>query len=140
MLDLFIQYEGGFRTVFEPRDGDAGYDIASDVDAWVPPGSQLAIGTGARMQIPDGYCGILKSRSGLAAKENIHVAAGVIDSSYRGEILVLLRNEGHSAFTVRIGDRIAQMVIVPVFTGPLRVMVRLPGTERGEDGFGSTGR
>jgi len=118
----------------------AGYDIRSAVDLKITPGKQVAISTQIHMQIPIGWVGFIKSRSGLALKHCIEVKAGVIDSDYRGEVKVLLYNYGESAFSVKKGDKIAQLVIIPcMITQPMKIGV-LNRTGRGSGGFGSTGK
>jgi dUTP pyrophosphatase len=95
--------------------------------------------TGFIWEIPDGYCGIVKSRSGLAVKHAIEAYHGLIDSGYRGELRVQLTNRGNSPHTISTNDRIAQLVIVPVFTPELVVVDELTETTRQEGSFGSTG-
>ena len=118
---------------------DAAFDIEADEDSFVYAYSRKLINTGVRMAIPEGYCGIIKSRSGLAVKNSIEVGAGVIDAGYRGEIKVLLCNYGEDSFYVKPGDRIAQLMIVPVPAVTLEVVEDLDETTRSDKGFGSTG-
>jgi dUTP pyrophosphatase len=118
---------------------DAAFDIEADEDTVVYGYSRKLISTGVRMAIPEGYCGIIKSRSGLAVKNSIEVGAGVIDAGYRGEIKVLLCNYGEDSFYVKPGDRIAQLMIVPVPAVTLEVVEDLDETTRSDKGFGSTG-
>ena len=118
---------------------DAAFDLEADEDTFVYGYSRKLISTGVRMAIPEGYCGIIKSRSGLAVKNSIEVGAGVIDAGYRGEIKVLLCNYGEDSFYVKPGDRIAQLMIVPVPAVTLEVVEDLDETTRSDKGFGSTG-
>ena len=118
---------------------DAAFDLEADEDTFVYGYSRKLISTGVRMAIPEGYCAIIKSRSGLAAKNSIEVGAGVIDAGYRGEIKVLLCNYGEDSFYVKPGDRIAQLMIVPVPAVTLEVVEDLDETTRSDKGFGSTG-
>jgi len=119
---------------------DAAFDLEADEDTFVYGYSRKLISTGIRMEIPEGYCGIIKSRSGLAVKNSIEVGAGVIDAGYRGEIKVLLCNYGEDVFYVKPGDRIAQLMIVPVPAVTLEVVAfDLDETTRSDKGFGSTG-
>jgi len=118
---------------------DAAFDLEADEDTFVYGYSRKLISTGIRMAIPEGYCGIIKSRSGLAVKNSIEVGAGVIDAGYRGEIKVLLCNYGEDSFYVKPGDRIAQLMIVPVPAVTLEVVEDLDETTRSDKGFGSTG-
>ena len=118
---------------------DAAFDLEADEDTFVYGYSRKLISTGVRMAIPEGYCGIIKSRSGLAVKNSIEVGAGVVDAGYRGEIKVLLCNYGEDSFYVKPGDRIAQLLIVPVPAVTLEVVEDLDETTRSDKGFGSTG-
>ncbi len=119
---------------------DAAFDIEASENKTIHFGTSALIETSLRVAIPEGYCGILKSRSGLAVK-GLEVGAGVIDAGYRGEVKVLLRNHSLNDYSVAYGDRIAQLMIVPV--PPVEVMVvpesSLPAAGRGANGFGSSG-
>lgn len=118
--------------------GDAGLDLCAAEKHWVPPLGTVRIPTGIAVAIPEGYQGEVRPRSGLASK-GIHVILGTIDSGYRGEIEVVLFNSTGDFYTVRWGDRIAQLVIMPVVRADLVEVDELDETERGTDGFGSTG-
>ena len=121
--------------------GAAGYDIYADQDIQMGPETSGLISTGFAVSIPRGYVGIIKSRSGLAVA-GIEVGAGVIDSDYRGEVKVLLRNLSFSAeFKAKRGDRIAQLLVVAI--APHLIVQKkdkLEPSERGSGGFGSTGK
>jgi dUTP pyrophosphatase len=106
------------------------------------PGDTAVITTGLRIAVPPGYEAQIRPRSGLAAKHGITIpnAPGTIDSDYRGVLQVILTNMGREPFAIRRGDRIAQMVIAPVTRAELRRVPKLDATERGEGGFGSSGR
>jgi len=123
--------------------GAAGADLAAAVtaDLVVGPGERVAVPTGLVVALPDGYEGQVRPRSGLALRSGITVAnaPGTVDSDYRGEVMVILVNLSDQAFTVRRGDRIAQLVCAPVTSAVFREVDRLDGTERGGGGFGSTG-
>ena len=119
---------------------DAGYDIIAAESGEIPGNSSELIDTNLYVSIPKGYVGIIKSRSGLSVKHGIDVGAGVIDSGYRGEIKVLLRNTFTKWFDYAKGDKIAQMIVVPVFQGLVKEVDSLNSTTRGENGFNSTGR
>ena len=108
----------------------------------VEPGHTAWIPTGIAMEIPKGCAGLVYARSGLACKKGLAPAnkVGVIDSDYRGEITVVLHNHGPEAQTVSSGERIAQMVITPVLTPAYVEAEDLTDTDRGQGGFGSTGR
>lgn len=122
----------------------AGADLysAEDADVVIGSGETKFIGTGLAMEIPEGYVGLVYARSGLACKRGLAPAnkVGVVDSDYRGEIKVALHNHGKEAQTVEKGERIAQMVIAPYLSVNYEEADELSETERGEGGFGSTGR
>lgn len=121
------------------HEADAGYDLRSPIDFYVRGRSNFTVDTGIHVQIPEGYVGFLKSKSGLNVKCNI-VGEGVIDAGYTGSIKVKLYNHGFKRIDFLRGDKIIQLVILPIYTPPLEVVDRLEDTERGSDGFGSTGR
>lgn len=108
----------------------------------IAPGQTAFITTGLSMEIPKGYTGLICARSGLACKRGLAPAnkVGVIDSDYRGEFIVALHNHGDSAQTILPGDRIAQLLIVPVLTPPYELCDDLSDTQRAAGGFGSTGQ
>ena len=122
----------------------AGADLysAEEADVVIEPSETKFIGTGLAMEIPEGYVGLVYARSGLACKRGLAPAnkVGVVDSDYRGEIKVALHNHGKEAQTVEKGERIAQMVIAPYLSVNYEESDALSETERGEGGFGSTGR
>jgi len=124
--------------------GSAGADLKADIRApeVCEPGRILIVPTGVSMEIPPGVEGQVRPRSGLAFKYGISIvnAPGTIDSDFRGEIKIALINLGAEPFTVNPGDRIAQIVFSPVLRAEFALSERLNGTERGEGGFGSTGR
>ncbi len=124
--------------------GAAAVDLTASIDepVLIKPGKRKLIPTGVCMSIPQGYVGILASRSGLALKKGIHLTngIGVIDSDYRGEICANLMNSGEDDFTVNPGERIAQIMFIPVAVASLLPVDTLDETERGEGGFGSTGK
>ena len=118
---------------------DAGYDLRSPVSIDIPARSHVNINTGVSLQIPNGYCGFIKSRSGLNSKCGL-TSEGVIDSGYRGEIVVTLRNHTDASYTVKRGDKISQIVFLPVFAEEMEAVDVLDESDRGEAGFGSTGK
>jgi dUTP pyrophosphatase len=123
--------------------GDAGLDLCAVEGAEIPPGGRVAIPTGWAVAIPEGHAGLVIPRSGLARRHGITVAnaPGLIDAGYRGELQVLLVNLSDEPFTVVAGDRVAQLVIVPIAVAPAMEVDELPVSDgRGEGGFGSTGR
>lgn len=123
--------------------GDAGLDLHSGEDLTIPAGGRAMVRTGVAIALPAGYVGLVHPRSGLAAKHGITVlnAPGTIDAGYRGEIGVVLHNtDTDHSFSVSRGDRIAQLVIQEYVTADLVQVDHLPGSARGEGGFGSTGQ
>lgn len=121
------------------HEGDAAFDFYSVEDHLLKVGEKKLISTGIKLAIPEYHVGLIWDRSGLAAKNGIHVMAGVIDSIYRGEILIVLKNLGEEDFQIGKGMRIAQMLIQPVVTVNLEETENLDDTERAENNFGSTG-
>ena len=124
------------------KHGDAGMDICSAEDTHIPAFGWKAVPTGIYIELPEGYECQIRSRSGLAAKFGMQVlnSPGTIDSGYRGEIKVILKNNDHRPYEVKSGDRIAQMVFAPVTTAIFTEVAELSDTERGEGGLGSTGK
>ena len=120
----------------------AGYDLYALYPCDLEPGSTYLIHTGWAMEIPDGFWGGIYARSGLATKKGLRPAncVGVIDSDYRGEIGVALHNDGKEAQAIHIQDRIAQIVIAPYLSVEFNEVDELEDTDRGEGGFGSTGK
>jgi dUTP pyrophosphatase len=125
--------------------GAAGMDLRAAVPADEPivlrPGDRCAVPTGLAFALPDGFEGQIRPRSGLAARHGVTQVntPGTVDSDYRGEVKVILINLGEEDFTIRRGDRIAQLVIAPVTRAAWREVDSLDETERGSGGFGSTG-
>ena len=120
------------------HDGDAGLDIRSAVDTVLKPGMTQPIKTGIKMAIPKGYVGLVWDKSGIAVN-SIHTLAGVIDSSYRGEIKIVMKNLGDQDFEIKKNMKIAQVLIQPVVTANIIETSALEDTSRGDSGFGSTG-
>ncbi len=120
--------------------GDAGMDLHSAEEYLLKPFEKIIVKTGIQMEIPSGYFGSVRDRSGMAAKFGIHTLAGVIDSEYRGEIGVVLVNLGKDEFKINKGDRIAQIVIQEYANCKIIESETLDETPRGDGGFGSTGR
>lgn len=122
--------------------GDAGADISTRVDVTLAPGERATVPTGLKIALPDGYVALVHPRSGLAAKHGVTVvnAPGTVDAGYRGEIAVtLLNTDAVTPVTLVKGDRIAQLVIQRVERATFVAVERLPGSHRGDGGFGSTG-
>lgn len=122
----------------------AGMDLRADIDGerTLGPLERLAVPTGLALALPPGYEGQVRPRSGLALKHGVTLlnSPGTIDADYRGEVHALLVNLSQEPFTVRRGDRVAQLVVAPVTTAELQEVPILETTPRGEGGFGSTGR
>ena len=127
-----------------PRDahpGDAGADLCASESIVVPARGRAMVGTGLSIALPDGFVALVHPRSGLAAKSGITVlnTPGTIDAGYRGEVRVVLYNTSDEDFQVSVGDRIAQLVIQEFRRAEFIPVRSLPGSDRGEGGFGSTG-
>ena len=122
----------------------AGYDLYACLDQPVViyPNTNVKIGTGLAIAVPEGYFGAVFARSGLAAKQSLRPAncVGVCDADYRGEYMVALHNDGNEPRTVNPGDRIAQLVVMPFLPVEFSEVAELDETARGAGGFGSTGR
>jgi dUTP pyrophosphatase len=124
-------------------DADAGLDLAACERVELAPGARAVVGTGLAVAIPEGHAGLVQPRSGLAAEHGIAIvnSPGLVDAGYRGELKVVLLNTDRDApFVVEPGMRIAQLVVVPVALPEPREVDELPGSERGEKGFGSSAR
>jgi len=120
---------------------DAGADLFSTENLMIQPGERKTVGTGIAMEIPNGFYGRVAPRSGLASKHGIDVLAGVVDSSYRGEIkVVLLNTDRHNTFFVEKGDKIAQIIFESHFNFDFSRSEELAESNRGAGGFGSTGK
>ena len=121
----------------------AGADLYALIDepVTIEPGKTYLVKTGIAMEIPEGYAGLIYARSGLATKRGLAPAnkVGVVDSDYRGEIMVSLHNHSDIPQTIKKGERIAQLVITPYLRGVFNEVGELSDTVRGEGGFGSTG-
>ena len=121
--------------------GDGGADLCSVDMVVIPGGERREVGTGLAVAVPEGFAGFVQPRSGLAFRHGIMVvnSPGLIDAGYRGEVRVCLFNSGPEPFAICPGDRIAQLVVQPVALPAFAAVPELPGSARGEGGFGSTG-
>ncbi|MFI5066866.1 MAG: dUTP diphosphatase [Streptosporangiales bacterium] len=122
--------------------GDAGVDLVAAADVDLAPGARAVVPTGVAIALPDGYAAFVHPRSGLAARHGVTIvnAPGTVDAGYRGEIKVtLLNTDPAQAVRFQRGDRIAQLIIQRVATPVFHEVDSLPGSARGENGFGSTG-
>jgi dUTP pyrophosphatase len=122
-----------------PYRGDAGMDIFSVEEVSIAPGEKAAIKTGLKLAIPEGYAGFVWDKSGLAVKHHIKTMAGVIDSNYRGELMIVLTNLGKEPYLVEKGSKIAQLIAAPIAVPEVVEEEINDETERGEGGFGSSG-
>ena len=138
-----ILREGAKLPTYGSREA-AGADLYACLEAEmeIQPGKTAFVPTGIAMEVPVGCAGLIYARSGLACKRGLAPAnkVGVVDSDYRGEIMVALHNHGLEVQTVAPGERIAQMIITPVLTPAYETVEELSDTSRGAGGFGSTGR
>lgn len=124
------------------KPGDAGADIVSRVDITLAPGERAMVPTGIAIALPDGYVALVHPRSGLAIKHGVTMvnSPGTVDAGYRGELQIILINHDRSeSISFKRGDRIAQLVIQQVERAEFIEVSELPGSGRGEGGFGSTG-
>lgn len=138
-----IMLDEGAKMPTRAHDADAGYDLYRKLDGWknmiVAPRSSEIFDTGVHIAIPRGFVGFIKSKSGLNVNHGL-LSDGVIDSGYTGSIRVKLYNRGDEAYIVHPGDKISQLVILPIITPRLEIVDSLDETERGDKGFGSSGR
>jgi dUTP pyrophosphatase len=138
-----LRLDPAARLPARAHDGDAGYDLHALEPARLEPGERTSVRTGIALEIPPGHAGLVLPRSGAAARHGIALvnAPGLIDAGYRGEVRVLLLNTDRSEpFEVAPGDRVAQLVVVRVETPDVEEATALTATDRGEGGFGSSGR
>ena len=125
------------------KGGDAGADIVSRIDITLAPGERALVPTGIAIALPDGYVALVHPRSGLAIKHGVTMvnAPGTVDAGYRGELqIILINHDKNESVSFKRGDRIAQLVIQKVERAEFVEVQELPGSGRGTDGFGSTGR
>ncbi len=142
MIELpVVRLRAEARVPERAYDGDAGLDLAACERVELSPGERAVVPTGLAVAIPDGYAGFVQPRSGLAARRGIAVvnSPGLIDSGYRGEIkVVLLNTDRAETFVAEAGERIAQLVVLPVPVLSVVEVGELPASERGARGFGSS--
>jgi dUTP pyrophosphatase len=138
----FARLSAEARSPEQAHPHDAGFDLFAAEAAVIEPGERASVGTGIAVAIPEGHAGLVLPRSGLAARHGIALvnAPGLIDSGYRGELRILLLNtDREQAFTIEMGDRVAQLVVAAVESPRFVETEALPDTTRGAAGFGSTG-
>ena len=119
--------------------GDAGFDLFCREEHWIGPGESVDIPLGVRVQLPEGWWGLLTGRSSTLRKRGLLVAQGVIDQGYRGPLYAYVRNMTEEMVRVRDGERLAQLIPLPLFPGTIELVEDLEGHERGVNGFGSSG-
>ena len=137
---VLIKLESSDATVpTKGYEGDAGFDVRAVEDVKSLAHKQCEVNCGIKIAIPKGYFGLILTRSSYG-KQQIQVHHGVIDSGYRGLISVLVYNLSNKTFKINKGDKIAQLVILPVPNMKFKKVVELPNSKRGEKGFGSTGK
>lgn len=134
-----IILDNGARMPTKAHRADAGFDLYSREAVIVPAKESATFDTGIHMQIPEGFVGFLKSKSGLNVKHGI-TSEGVIDSGYTGSIVVKLYNHSGKDYKVQIGDKISQIVLLPIAMTDLELVKDFENSERGNNGFGSSGR
>jgi len=130
-VDAKVPFKGSVES--------AGYDLKSTIGVIIQPWSRAIVPTGWAMTVPKGTYGRVAPRSGLAARNSIDVAAGVVDRDYTGEVKVILVNNSDIEFKVNVGDRIAQLIIESIANPKIVIVPDLSETSRGSGGFGSTG-
>lgn len=140
-LQIPLRLLDGGRAPAYAKPGDAGADLSAATSVTLGPGERTLVPTGVAVAIPPGYVGLVHPRSGLAHRHGLSIvnAPGTIDSGYRGEILVNLVNLGAETVRLSAGDRIAQLLIMPVATATFLPVDSLPGSDRGDTGHGSSG-
>ena len=134
-----IKLDVGARVPIRAHGTDAGYDLCTREDKVIAGGECAVFDTGVHVQLPKGTAGVLMSKSGLNVMHDI-TSTGLIDEGYTGSIRVKLYNHGSEPYKVSAGDKVSQLVVIPVHTPKLEVVKSLEETERGDNGFGSSGK
>lgn len=137
-MEIKVKLDEGAFMPEKAHDADAGFDLRTPDDEYIGPRGSLVIDTGVHMAFPKGYVGFLKSKSGLNVKYGLR-GEGVIDSGYTGAIIVKLYNDSEHLHSFNRGDKVIQIVILPIPEVELKQVDSLEDTERGDNGFGSTG-
>ncbi len=143
-MNMKVMLDPGAKMPTRAHSTDAGLDLYSPVDALVfwngsHLGNSVTIDTGVHVEIPAGYVGMIKSKSGLNVNHGI-TSEGVIDSGYTGSIRVKLYNHSYETMYIKAGQKISQLVLLPIITPELELVDSFEATERGTGGFGSTGK
>lgn len=138
---LRFRLERGATLPTRSHDGDAGYDLSAMNGGTIEPGELVMVRTGVHVEAPDGYWLLQAARSSLCLRHHLLMAngVGVVDNGYRGEVMVPLYNLGDDPVTIEPGERIAQLVLVPMTVPEPIGVARLSDSDRGDDGYGSTG-
>lgn len=139
VVRIEVKLEPGAKLPTKAHEADAGFDLYTPKSVYLAPHTAAAIDTGVHMAIPEGYVGMIKSKSGLNVKHGVS-CEGVIDAGYTGTIVAKLYNNGGEAVSFESGDKITQIVIMPIPKVRLVEVDALEDTERGDNGFGSSGR
>ena len=138
-MKINVKLDEGAFAPESAHKADAGYDLRTPTDFCICGESYVKVDTGVHIQIPEGYVGFLKSKSGLNVRHHI-TGEGVIDSGYTGSIVAKLYNHGDEEKYFERGDKIIQLVLLPIIKPDIVIVDELEDTERGDNGFGSTGR
>ncbi len=138
-MKIMLDKNRNIKMPTRAHEDDAGLDIYTPEMLIIKPHKFAKVNTGIHVEIPNGYVGFLKSKSGLNIKRNL-IGEGVIDSGYTGSIVVKLYNLGEDTVLINAGEKIIQLVLLPIITPELEVVDELTPTARGTSGFGSTGR
>lgn len=139
MKKLKVVLDDGAKMPTRAHSSDAGFDLYARETAIVEAKDSCKFDTGVHIEIPEGYVGFLKSKSGLNVKHGI-TSEGVIDAGYTGSIVVKLYNNSGYDYKVNAGDKISQLVLLPIVTPELEIADSLTNSDRGDNGFGSSGR
>lgn len=143
MIDAVDVLIASGETPAYSHPGDAGADLHAAEAIVLAPGQRATVGTGVSIALPDGYVGFVVPRSGLAMRHGLTIvnSPGTVDAGYRGEIRITVLNTDQSEpFSIEVGDRIAQLIVMPVSRARFVRVEKLPGSHRGDGGFGSTGK
>ncbi len=137
-MKIKIKLDDGAFVPTRAHSTDAGLDLYAMESALILPSSSHSFDTGVHIEIPEGYVGMIKSKSGLNVKNGI-TSEGVIDCGYTGSMVVKLYNHGYNSVRIERGQKISQLVLLPIITPEVELVDELESTERGNGGFGSTG-
>lgn len=134
-----VMLDEGAKLPNRVHDTDAGADLCTIEDVWIPPHCSAVVSTGVHIELPEGTCGLLVSKSGLNVR-NALTSTGLIDEGFTGEILVRVYNNGPDWYTFRKGDKVSQIAVLPVCYPTYVQADEISGGERGDAGYGSSGR